>query len=122
MGSADEGMDDYFRKREQMGLLTPVCSPDLMQRGSLYDPDQSGGSSSNLSQPTLASSSSPKDDAESALASSVSPNSAGLSAGPISPVLLGQLSAEVISPPPCRQLDFLVEGRMAFAAQALEHQ
>merc|ERR1719213_879817 len=99
--STEECSGAYFRNREQLGLVTPACSPDLMQRGSLYDPDQSGGSST-LSRPTLASSSKPEHGTASTLGSSLSPNSG--TTGPISPVLPeGMMECiEMVSPPPRR--------------------
>merc|ERR1712070_35900 len=106
--STDQCSDSYFRNREQLGLLTPAHSPDLMQRGSLYDPDQSGGSSS-LSRPsgTLTSSSKPGHGTASTLGSHLSPNSGDPpAAGPISPTLPAALCVEIVSPPPRRQLDF----------------
>merc|ERR1712159_733828 len=79
---ADEGRSPraYFRERELLGLLTPARSPGLMQRGSLYDPDHSGGSSSS-DRPSVATSGKVKDCTSTALGSILSPDSHDFLAG-----------------------------------------
>mmetsp|Transcript_112351 Transcript_112351/g.177614 ORF Transcript_112351/g.177614 Transcript_112351/m.177614 type:complete len:186 (+) Transcript_112351:54-611(+) len=115
---------DYFRTKELRGLVTPAGIPDFLQRGSLYDPDQSGSSSSS-SQRTPASWNLPFNGTASSNGSSCGFNSGAfgtvsLTLGSPEPPAHAQNSAAVSlrggddpSPVVARQLDFCREAKRA---------